>query len=113
MTAVDGAPEVDAGVVRVLLRMEVRPGCEAEFEQTWLEIGHRIAAQPANLGQQLVRSTTESHVYWVVTDWADETSFRTFELSAPHQENRRALNRFRVAGEMTVTRLVHRLGVAS
>ncbi|WP_042389000.1 antibiotic biosynthesis monooxygenase family protein [Streptacidiphilus melanogenes] len=111
MTAVDSA--ADAGLVRVLLRMEVRPGTEADFEQTWLEIGRRIAEQPANLGQQLVRSTTDPHVYFVVTDWADETSFRTFELSAPHQENRAALNRFRVAGEMTVTRLVHRLEVAS
>ncbi|MDH6129113.1 antibiotic biosynthesis monooxygenase [Kitasatospora sp. GP82] len=99
------------GPVRVVLRMEIAPGREAEFEAVWVEIGRLIAARPANRGQVLVRSTEEygGRVYYVFTDWADEAAFREFELSAEHVEHRRRLQPLRIGGEMTVTRIVHDL----
>ncbi|AUG78912.1 antibiotic biosynthesis monooxygenase [Kitasatospora sp. MMS16-BH015] len=99
------------GPVRVILRMDIAPGREAEFEAVWLEIGGLIGAQPANRGQMLVRSAEEGEgqVYHVFTDWADEPSFRAFELSAEHVEHRRRLRPLRIGGGMTVTRIVHDL----
>ncbi|MEU1231261.1 antibiotic biosynthesis monooxygenase family protein [Streptomyces sp. NPDC005828] len=102
--------EYAQGPVRVVLRMEIAPGREAEFEAVWLEIGTIIARQPANRGQVLVRDEDQDRpVYHVFTDWADEASFRAFELSAEHVEHRRRLAPLRTGGAMTVHRIVHDL----
>lgn len=100
------------GAVRVVLRMEIVPGREREFEDVWLDIGRTIARSPANRGQVLARSGEQGagSVYYVFTDWADEAGFRAFEVSAEHVENRRRLGPLRAGGDMTVTSVVHRLG---
>ncbi|MBO8196523.1 NAD-binding protein [Streptomyces oryzae] len=92
---------------RVMLRMEIHPGRRQEFEYTWREVAAGIAREPANLGQTLVRSVEDENVYYVLTDWADESSFRRFELSEAHVENRRRLQPFRSGGEMVVTETVY------
>ncbi|WP_020673767.1 SRPBCC family protein [Amycolatopsis nigrescens] len=94
---------------RVLLRFDVHPGTEERFEQTWLSIAERIGREPANQGQWLMKSTDEEAVYYVVSEWTDATSFRAFELSSEHVENRRRLDEFRRGGSMTSLALVHAL----
>ncbi|MDJ1138236.1 NAD(P)-binding domain-containing protein [Streptomyces iconiensis] len=94
---------------RVMLRMEIHPGTSTEFERVWWEVGSGIAREPANRGQSLVRSVEDENTYYVITDWADERSFRAFELSEAHVENRRRLQPYRAGGEMTLTRTVHEL----
>ncbi|MGP3988008.1 NAD(P)-binding domain-containing protein [Streptomyces sp. 3N207] len=92
---------------RVMLRMEIHPNKRQEFENTWRQVAAGIAREPANRGQTLVRSVEDENVYYVLTDWADEPSFRTFELSDAHVENRRRLQPFRRGGEMVVTETVY------
>lgn len=94
---------------RVILRMEIFPGRGPEFEKVWLEVGRAIARQPANLGQTLMRAEEEDDVYYVLTDWTDEPSFRAFERSEEHVGHRRRLNPFRRGGQMTLTQAVHEL----
>ncbi|MFE9337691.1 NAD(P)-binding domain-containing protein [Streptomyces sp. NPDC007063] len=98
---------------RVMLRMEIHPGKEQEFEETWRQVATGIAREPANRGQKLLRSVEDASVYHVLTDWADEPSFRAFELSEAHVENRRRLQPFRRGGEMVVSETVHELPPAS
>ncbi|MBE9499242.1 antibiotic biosynthesis monooxygenase [Streptomyces sp. GKU 257-1] len=98
---------------RVMLRMEIHPGKEQEFEETWRQVATGIAREPANRGQKLLRSVEDKSVYHVLTDWTDEPSFRAFELSEAHVENRRRLQPFRRGGEMAVTETVHELPPAS
>lgn len=97
--------------MRVVLRMEIVPGTEQEFEDVWLDVGRVIARNPANRGQVLTRAGDRNagSVYYVFTDWADEAGFRAFELSAEHVENRRRLGPLRAGGDMTVTSIVHRV----
>jgi 3-hydroxyisobutyrate dehydrogenase-like beta-hydroxyacid dehydrogenase/heme-degrading monooxygenase HmoA len=95
--------------IRVILRMEILPGVQEEFEKVWWEVASAIARQPANRGQTLVGSVEEDRVYYVITDWADEPSFRAFELSEAHVEHRRRLRPYRGAGHMAVTRTVYDL----
>ncbi|MFF3327791.1 NAD(P)-binding domain-containing protein [Streptomyces sp. NPDC002889] len=93
---------------RVILRMEIKPGTQDEFESTWWEVGSAIARQPANRGQTLSRTTEgDRSVYYVVTDWLDEASFRTFELSQDHVEHRRRLGKYRTKGDMITTQTVY------
>lgn len=92
-----------------MLRMEIDPDRRREFERTWRDVGTGIAREPANRGQTLVRSVEDESVYYVITDWADEPSFRSFELSEAHVENRRRLAPYRRGGEMILTQTVYEL----
>ncbi len=106
----------ESATFRVLLRMQIRPGMEADFEQTWLDVGGVITSQPANLGQWLMRGVEEAGVYYIISDWVDEPRFREFERSDAHVEHRRRLHPYRSGGSMTTTRVVYHLegaGVAT
>ncbi|MFC4121818.1 antibiotic biosynthesis monooxygenase family protein [Nonomuraea zeae] len=98
---------------RVLLRMELVPGREAEFERAWLAGADVITGQPANLGQWLSRSEDEQGVYYIVSDWTDEARFREYELSDQHLEHRKKLHPYRVAGSMTTMTVLHSLAGAA
>ncbi|SFQ64853.1 Heme-degrading monooxygenase HmoA [Amycolatopsis arida] len=93
---------------RVILRMEIKPGMEADFERTWLEIGDAVISHPANLGQWLCRGTEDTSIYYIVSDWVDEELFREFEHSDGHLEHRKKLHPFRSGGSMdTMTVVAH------
>ncbi|WP_328335956.1 MULTISPECIES: antibiotic biosynthesis monooxygenase family protein [unclassified Streptomyces] len=94
---------------RVLLRMETHPGMAADFERTWLEIGTAVTSDPANLGQWLMCSTEEEHIYYIISDWTDEPGFRTFEHSEQHVKHRERLHPFRSGGSMATMQVVYHL----
>lgn len=96
-------------VFRVMLRMQIKPGMEADFERVWLEIGDSVTSHPANLGQWLSRSAEEPGVYYIVSDWADEPRFREFEHSDGHLTHRQKLHPFRSGGSMTTMHVIAHL----
>ena len=98
-----------AEVFRVMLRMQIKPGMEADFERVWLEIGDSVTSHPANLGQWLSRSAEERGVYYIVSDWADEPRFREFEHSDGHLTHRQKLHPFRSGGSMTTMHVIAHL----
>ncbi|MPY48853.1 antibiotic biosynthesis monooxygenase family protein [Streptomyces acidicola] len=106
-------PDNDGELFRVLLRFEINPGMEADFERTWLSIGNVITGHPANLGQRLMRSAEEESVYYVISDWVDEKHFREFEHSDAHVEHRTKLHPYRRGGAMHIMSGVHFLPSAS
>lgn len=92
---------------RVMLRMDIHPGMEKEFEETWHRVGSAIVAHPANLGHWLSRSAEDESVYYVVSDWVDEKRFREFEHSDEHIEHRTKLHPYRSGGTMTTMNVVY------
>ncbi|MDA3647672.1 antibiotic biosynthesis monooxygenase [Saccharopolyspora indica] len=96
-------------VFRVMLRMEIKPGVEAEFERVWQEVGDSVTGHPANLGQWLSRSIDEEGVYYIVSDWIDEPRFREFETSEGHLVHRRKLHPYRSGGSMVTMHVVAHL----
>jgi heme-degrading monooxygenase HmoA len=100
-------------VFRVMLRMQIRPGMEEDFEQVWLEIGDSVTGHPANIGQWLSRSVEEPGVYYIVSDWADERRFREFEHSDGHLTHRQKLHPFRSGGSMTTMHVLSHLSGAA
>jgi heme-degrading monooxygenase HmoA len=94
---------------RVMLRMQIKPGMEADFERVWLEIGDSVTGHPANLGQWLSRSAEEPGAYHIVSDWVDESQFREFEHSDGHLAHRQRLHPFRSGGSMTTMHVVAHL----
>ncbi len=85
---------------RVLLRLRTRPGAGPAFERDWQAGADVIADQADNLGQWLARSTEDPDTYYVVSDWTDEASFRSYERSAVHAEHLTRLRPHRTDGEM-------------
>ncbi len=102
------------GPFRVTLRMQIKPGAEADFERTWLEVGDSVTSHPANLGQWLSRSDEGDGVYYIVSDWVDEPRFREFETSDRHLRHRQLLHPYRSGGSMVTQHVVaHLPGAAS
>jgi len=85
---------------RVLLKVDVVPGKEADVEREWLAGRDIIAGHPANRGHWLCRSDSESTTYYVTSDWTDEAQFREFERSEAHLAHRSKLHPYRVGGSM-------------
>jgi heme oxygenase (mycobilin-producing) len=92
---------------RVLLRLQVRDG--AGFERAWLAVGDSVTGHPANLGQWLMRDTADDAVYYIISDWTDEASFREFEHSRVHVWHREQLHPYRESGSMATMSVVHHL----
>lgn len=96
-------------VFRVMLRMEIKPGMEEEFEAKWIEVGDSVTSHPANLGQWLSKSIDEPGVYYIVSDWVDEPQFRVFEHSDRHLDHRTKLHPYRSGGSMITMNVVAHL----
>ncbi|MFG2860421.1 antibiotic biosynthesis monooxygenase family protein [Streptomyces sioyaensis] len=94
---------------RVMLRMQIKPGMEQDFEKVWRDVGASVTSHPANLGQWLSRSLDEEGVYYIVSDWVDEPRFREFETSRRHLDHRRHLHPYRSDGSMTTMAVVAHL----
>lgn len=99
--------------LRVLLRIRIAPGHEAEFEELWRTHAETVRRFPDNHGQQLLRRSGESGHYTVLTDWTDEPSFRAFERSAEQQAYLQRLWPLRADGEMQLLEPLHELSPAA
>lgn len=99
--------------LRVLLRIRVAKGHEAEFEELWRGHAETVRRFPDNHGQQLLRDTAEPGSYTVLTDWTDEPSFRAFERSAEQQAYLKVLWPLREGGEMRLLEPLHALSPAA
>jgi heme-degrading monooxygenase HmoA len=91
---------------RVMLRMQIKPGMEGQFEDAWTAVGSAVTSDSANLGQWLARSSDEDGVYYIVSDWVDEPRFRQFEHSDAHVKHRERLHPFRSGGSMATMHVV-------
>jgi heme oxygenase (mycobilin-producing) len=97
----------------VLLRMQIKPGRERDFEHAWLSIGTAVTSQSSNIAQWLLRGADDDGAYYIVSDWTDEASFRDFERSPAHLEHRQQLHPYREAGSMqTMVAVYHLRGAA-
>jgi heme-degrading monooxygenase HmoA len=95
---------------RVMLRMQIFPGKEQDFERVWYSVADVVGDNPANIGQWLLKSAEEEGVYYIMSDWVDEARFREFERSEEHVEHRKKLHPYRSHGTMTTLHVVHDLG---
>ncbi|MFG2332153.1 antibiotic biosynthesis monooxygenase family protein [Streptomyces sp. NPDC048604] len=96
-----------APALRVLLRIRILPGREAEFEELWLSHSRTVRTFPDNHGQQLLRLSGETGSYTVLTDWTDEPTFRAFEQSPEQQAYLQRLWPMRAGGEMQLLEPLH------
>lgn len=94
---------------RVMLTMHIKPELADEFETVWEQVGDSVTSHPDNFGQTLARSEEQAGVYYIVSDWTDEASFRRFEHSQRHLDHRVKLHPYRSGGAMDTMTVVARL----
>lgn len=68
-------------MVRSVLSMTVRAGCEGDFERIWRAAAERIARSPGNLGQSLSYDQSEPRRFVIASDWESREALRRFEGS--------------------------------
>ncbi|MBM7806743.1 2-polyprenyl-6-methoxyphenol hydroxylase-like FAD-dependent oxidoreductase/heme-degrading monooxygenase HmoA [Geodermatophilus bullaregiensis] len=85
----------DRAVVRTVLRMRAREGCEAEFEAAWHRAAAEIARVPGNLRQELMRDEGDPRWFAIGSDWTDRASVDAFGRSAARETLTEALRDLR------------------
>jgi heme-degrading monooxygenase HmoA len=96
-------------MIRTVLSMVVRPGCEPDFEETWVAAAEAISRYPGNLNQTLMRDATERRRYVITSDWTNATALRAFESSDQRRALSAALESLRESAEKTVLEVVTHL----
>jgi heme-degrading monooxygenase HmoA len=99
-------------MVRATLRMKISPGSEPRFEQAWSEVAASVSANPANLGQTLMRDL-EPGSYVITSDWTSLADFSAFERSEEQDRLTETLRRVRVSAEMLVYEIVQHVAPSS
>jgi quinol monooxygenase YgiN len=94
MTAIEDSTE-QGGAVRTLLRMRVREGCEAQFEAAWRTAAVRIAEEPGNLRQDLLRDAGDPRTFLITADWTDRAAVDAFGRSSSREILTAALRELR------------------
>jgi 2-polyprenyl-6-methoxyphenol hydroxylase-like FAD-dependent oxidoreductase/heme-degrading monooxygenase HmoA len=96
MTTTEDRPAtVHGGAVRTLLRMRVREGAEAEFEEAWRAAAAQIAGVPGNIRQELLRDSTDPRTFLIAADWADKAAVDAFGRSSAREALTAALRDLR------------------
>ncbi|MGW4295637.1 FAD-dependent monooxygenase [Micromonospora chersina] len=65
-------------MIRTMLRMRARQGCEPAVRSAWGTIAGRIGGLPGNLGHELLLDALDPRGFVVVTEWADEAALRAY-----------------------------------
>ncbi|MGW4156723.1 FAD-dependent monooxygenase [Micromonospora chersina] len=65
-------------MIRTMLRMRARQGCEPAVPSAWGTIAGRIGGLPGNLGHELLLDALDPRGFVVVTEWADEAALRAY-----------------------------------
>ncbi|ASW52947.1 putative quinol monooxygenase [Plantactinospora sp. KBS50] len=68
-------------VVRTLLAMRTRQGCEERFEVAWRSVAEQIRALDGCLRQDLLRDADDPRSYLIVSEWADRDRLDAFGRS--------------------------------
>lgn len=89
-------------MVRTVLKMRVREGCEGPFEDVWAEAAPKIKEYAGLLGQSLLREKDQPRTYVIMADWETVEHLRAFEESSVRQALSAALTPLREAAQKTI-----------
>lgn len=65
-------------MIRTMLRMRARQGCEPAVRSAWRTVAGRIGGLAGNLRHELLLDALDPRGFVVVTEWADEAALRAY-----------------------------------
>jgi quinol monooxygenase YgiN len=86
---------MSSSAVRTILRMRTREGCEAEFEGAWRKAALRIAEEPGNIRQELMRDAGDPRTFLITADWCNRAAVDAFGRSSSRETLTAALRELR------------------
>ncbi|MFG1955135.1 FAD-dependent oxidoreductase [Micromonospora sp. NPDC048830] len=66
-------------MIRTMVRMRARPGCEHAVESAWRAVAGQVGGLAGNLRRELLQDAGDPRSFVVVTEWADESALRDYE----------------------------------
>ncbi|MFE5401250.1 putative quinol monooxygenase [Streptomyces sp. NPDC056580] len=101
-------------MLRTVLEMTVREGCEDEFRAAWLETARAAARLPGSVAQSLLRDPRDPRTHLVMADWADREALEAFQNGPERERLSARLEPFRESARKHVLDVVeHVPGAAS
>jgi signal transduction histidine kinase/heme-degrading monooxygenase HmoA len=74
-------------MILAISRFRVKNAMEAPVAQAFNDRPHLVDDAPGFLGLEVFTDTKDPSVFYLVTRWSDEASFRTWHASAEHRES--------------------------
>ncbi|GLY67814.1 FAD-dependent oxidoreductase [Amycolatopsis taiwanensis] len=66
-------------MIRTMVRIRARPGCEAAVEAAWRAVAGEVGELAGNLMHDLLLDANDPRAFVVVTEWADEKALADYE----------------------------------
>ncbi|WP_406384930.1 antibiotic biosynthesis monooxygenase family protein [Streptomyces sp. NBC_01618] len=100
-------------MLRTVLEMTVREGCEAEFRAAWLETAQAAARLPGSVGQTLLRDPHRPRTHLIMADWADRAALEAFRTSPARERLSARLEPFRESARKRVLEAVQHVSATT
>lgn len=94
-------------MLRSILTMAVRDGCEGEFERVWARWAEQISLLEGQCGQSLARDQQQPHTYIVAADWATAEDLEAFGRSDLRLSLSAALEPLRTSASKSIAEVLH------
>ena len=94
-------------LVRTVLAMRAREGCEQRFEAEWLSAAEQIRALDGCLRQDLVRDADDPRSYLIISDWADPERLDAFGRSEHRDRLLRVVRDLRESAQRHTYQVLH------
>lgn len=97
----------DNGVVRTVLAMRAKAGCEERFEAEWLAAAEEIGTLDGCLRQDLIRDADDPRNYLIISDWADRERLDAFGRSVHRDRLLRVIRELRESAQRNTYQVLH------
>lgn len=93
-------------MLRSILTMTVRDGCEQDFERVWADWAEQISLLPGQRGQSLARDLHQPGKYIVAAEWATADDLNAFQSSPIRASLSAALEPLRESASKSVAEVL-------
>jgi quinol monooxygenase YgiN len=93
-------------MIRAVLTMVVKEGCEADFEREWLAVACLTSREPGSVRQTMLRDLGVPNHYTICADWAEPVHLVAYQGSRQRRALSAALEPLRESATRNVLEFV-------
>lgn len=93
-------------MIRTVLEMRVREGCERDFERVWEDAATIASRYPGAGTQTMLRDPGAPHVYTITADWATREDLTMYQQSPDRQALSAVLEQLRDSATKSLLEVV-------
>jgi antibiotic biosynthesis monooxygenase (ABM) superfamily enzyme len=93
-------------VIRTVLEMRVREGCEADFERVWEDAAAIASRYPGAGTQTMLRDPGSPRLYTITADWSSREDLTAYQKSPDRQALSNLLEQLRDSATKSLLEVV-------